>query len=175
VFADGSSSRRDDVGAWASIAVTATQRKILYGVEFPTTITRCELLPIIAGLRWVKVHWAGRNPGFRVSVYSDSEYTVRTLAGDYSRRKHKELWAALDEVTSAMRVTYIWRERNSTLYMRLCDAICGSLRKGVIHRAKVTFGEEHFLTPEALMPYEPVPDDGLDTSGANTDANHTHG
>ena len=155
LFSDGSSARKADIGAYAAIAATPVNRKLIYGIEYPTTISRCELLPIVAGLRWINTNWA-KGGGFRVTVFSDSEFTVRTLCGDYDRRKHMDLWAGLDEAAKGMKVTYIWRERNSLPYMDMCDAVCSSLRKAVHADAERMFGES--LSPEKGMPFGTLPD-----------------
>jgi len=155
VFADGSSSRHEDVGAWASIVVTPTRRKVLYGVSFPSTISRCELMPIVEALRWIKANWV-RGPGFRVEVYSDSEYTVKTLCGLYPRGKNKELWAALDEAAKGMSVTYNWRQRNSLDYMTFCDGICGGLRRSTIQTMEKLVPDARAM--ENYMPEGDLPD-----------------
>jgi len=159
LFVDGSSAHKDDIGAWAAIAATTTNRKLLYGIEYPTTISRCELAPIVAGLRWMKANWV-KGPGFRITVYSDSEYTVKTLCGIYPRKKNKDLWAAVDVVAKKMRVTYKWRERNTLPYMTLCDAICGGLRRQTIKVVTEYFKEPR--APEAVIPYGELPDETED-------------
>ena len=159
LFADGSSSRGDDIGAWTSVAVTASgeKRQLLYGIDFPTTISRCELRPIIEGLRWIKANWSQGDPLFRVTVYSDSEYTVKTLCGLYPRKKNEELWAAVEEAERRMKVTYRWRERNSTPYMEFCDGVCGPLRRMMIdHMSKVARDPRK---PEADMPLLALPEE----------------
>ena len=78
LFTDGSSARKADIGAYAAIAATATTRKLIHGVEYPTTISRMELLPIVNGLRWINTNWA-KGAGFRVTVISDSARRLRLL------------------------------------------------------------------------------------------------
>jgi len=167
LFVDGSSARKDDIGAWAALAITASQRRLLYGITYPTTISRCELMPIVEGLRWIKANWASRT-GFRVAVYSDSEYTVKTLCGFYKRRKNKELWAALDEAARTMQIHYTWRERNTLPYMELCDAICGGLRKATYRLIEEYF--EDPKNPEAVIPYGLLPSE----LEKDTNENNTH-
>lgn len=169
VFADGSSSRKEDVGGWAAIAATTSQRKVLYGVSFPSTISRCELTPIIEALRWIKANWV-KGPGFRVAVYSDSEYTVKTLCGLYPRRKNKELWAALDEAASGMKVTYNWRQRNTLDYMTLCDGICGALRRATIKSLESVIPDARAM--EEYIPYSELPND---TEQLSHDSGEVHG
>jgi ribonuclease HI len=157
LFVDGSSSRKDDVGAWAAVAATQTDRKMLYGVAYPTTISRCELTPIIEGLRWIGIHWARGSSGFRVTVYSDSEYTVKTLCGLYPRHKNEDLWKNLDEVAKGLQIRYIWRERNSLEYMEICDSVCSNLRKATIHSLTSALGDARNL--ERLLPAVELPEE----------------
>ena len=157
LFADGScGSQQNNLGGWASIAVTQSERKVLYGVACPTTISRCELIPIIEGLRWIKQNWV-HGPGFRVLAISDSEYTVKTLSGLYARHKNTDLWAGLDEVVKGMNVRFRWRERNTLLYMELCDGLCGGFRKEVKLIANDLFGD--YRDAEQQIPYGALPDD----------------
>jgi len=149
LFVDGSCGPKEDVGGYAAIAVCATGRKLLYGTMYPTTISRCELMPIIEGLRWIKRNWA-RGVGFRVHVTSDSEYTVKTLCGVNQRRKNEELWKAADDAAHGMVVRYQWRERNSLDYMELCDGICGAMRGTTITLAKSL--ADVYKTPETQLP-----------------------
>ena len=156
LFVDGSCGSKQDVGAWAAIAATQAHRKILYGTAYPSTISRCELLPIIEGLRWIKRNWV-KGHGFRVAVYSDSEYTVKTLSGLYEQRKNEELWAAVAVAATGLQVRYVWRERNTMLYMELCDALCGNLRRAMINVLRPCF--EDIKQPEKLLPFGALPDD----------------
>jgi ribonuclease HI len=155
LFVDGSCGAKEDYGAWAAIAATVTQRKILYGSMRPTTISRCELTPIIEGLRWIKKEW-GRYQALNTMVISDSEYTVKTLCGIYRRRKHLELWAAVDAAAKGLNVRYIWRERNTLPYMTYCDAICGGFRRALIAASATAF--QNPVNPEANMPYGLLPE-----------------
>lgn len=161
VFGDGSAAQGDDIGAWASVAVTLNARKLLYGVTYPTTISRCELTPLIEGLRWIKYHWMKTN-GLRVMVVSDSEYTIKTLCGLYDRRKNKDLWMTIDEMTKNMNVQYVWRERNSHPYMEICDSICSGLR----HHVKDSMGRvfKDVLNPEPDLPPVELLPEGFDVS-----------
>ena len=155
LFVDGSSSRKDDVGAWAAIVATTTQRKILYGVNYPTTISRMELVPIIEGLRWIKKQ--GPTNNVRVITLSDSEYTVKTLCGLYPRHKNDDLWKAYDEAARGLQIKFIWRERNSLDYMEMCDGICNTLRRIVIDSLTKALGDARNL--ENLVAASPLPED----------------
>lgn len=156
LFVDGSCGPKDDIGAWAGIAVMGNKRKLFFGVVGPTTISRCELMPIIEGLRWIKANWLPEHPDLEIIVYSDSDYTVKTLSGMYRGRKNTELWAAIDEVSHELKIKYIWRERNSLFYMSFCDALCGGLRDRLISVITEQFKDKR--TPEEAIPYSELPE-----------------
>ena len=148
LFVDGSCSTATQIGAWTAIAVSPSYRKILYGSEYPTTISRCELLPIINGLRYIRDNWAFYAQ-YTVHVISDSEYTVKTLNGLNDRHKNKDLWDLVDIVSKSMQVQYTWQERNSLYYMSVCDDIAGYIRRAT------TAGHEMYFKDM------PQPEDGL--------------
>ena len=164
VFVDGSASKRNDIGGWAAFVTTTHRRKLLVGMCCPTTISRMELTPIVESLRWIR-HELSRDKGFRVCVYSDSEYTVKTLCGLYPRSKNEDLWAGLDVVVQGMNITYRWRERNTLMQTELVDAVCGMVR-GVNKKALNEYFT-NYLEPEKAIPHFPFPDDIEDEKEIN--------
>lgn len=166
LYVDGSSGPKDSIGAWAAVAACGEKRQFLYSIDYPTTVSRCELRPIIEGLRWIKRNWA-RGSGFRVRVTSDSEYTVKSLCGVYPREKNTDLWAAADDAAKTMNVDFVWRERNSLPYMTLCDQLCGTLRLMMVDRmTAATKGNP--LHPELSFPlYSPEHEAATNTETEN--------
>ena len=173
LFTDGSCGPKQDVGGYAAIAICAAGRKLLYGTMYPTSVSRCELMPIVEGLRWIKYNWC-RGVGFRVQVCSDSEYTVKTLCGVNQRRKNEDLWAACDDAAHGMIIRYTWRERNSLAYMELCDGICGHARRTTITEMGKVFAE--YKEPEKVLPAgEPMDElNRIFNDEGTADANTTH-
>lgn len=159
VFADGSCGPGSNaIGAWATYVHGHTQRKILYGLAHPATISRCELIPLIEGLRWIKGHVAKRTTGIRVRVYSDSEYTIKTLSGGYPTSKNLDLWKSMEVIQQGFCVEWIYRERNSHYYMVLCDALCSKLRKEGITAIHRIMGDSADITAlESILPPQPPP------------------
>lgn len=156
IFADGScGAKAACTGAWASlVASRAGVVKVLYGCSRPTTISRCELEPIIAATRFIRSTCGSRNgAGVRVAVYSDSEYTVRALSSDEGMNKNEDLFTAMRAATGALQMRYTWRERNSHPYMALCDALCSAIRRSLIDAMTGIAGGndiEMFVTPVEL-------------------------
>ena len=138
VVTDGSCGSQEggDIGAWCAVVVSAAGRKVLYGCTYRTTTSRCELTPIIESLRYIR-SLATDSRGVRVRVISDSQYTIKTLAGEYPMHKNEDLWDGLEAVRKGLEVQYIWRSRNTHDYMTYCDAVCSLLR----HRTKVIVEE----------------------------------
>lgn len=170
LFADGSCSGKGlDVGAWAACVVTNTgRRQILYGTLYPTTINRCELAPILAGLKWIR---GNLKPGIPVRIYTDSEYTAKVASGVFSPEENLDMWASYDELKAGMTLAFKWRERNSHFYMELCDALASTLRKGQIEISGRLF--QDWKNPEAELPndIQPPQDDDTDIMKGVQDAN----
>lgn len=128
IFTDGSCSADTRAGAWTSIIINNKHKEILCGFDFPSTISRCELLPII----FAGIHISSNLNNYRELVFiSDSEYTVKVLSGIYTVNKNQELWQAARTALHGFNTKFIWIERNSTPFMVACDAICGSIRKRI--------------------------------------------
>lgn len=139
LVADGSCDAVSEFGTWASVAVTASTRKVFYGMAYPTTISRCELIPILEGLRWIRTETSGLK-GVRVRVISDSQYTVQTLAGMYEAKKNLDLWSAVRTASMGLKLDLRWRGRNSHPLMEICDSVAHALRTSIygnkdIHKA----------------------------------------
>jgi ribonuclease HI len=80
----------------------------LSGGEALTTSNRMEITAAIAGLRAV------REPSV-VTLYSDSQYLIKTLTQGWKRMKNVDLWARLDAAAKPHRVTWQWiRGHNGT-------------------------------------------------------------
>lgn len=128
LFTDGSCTGTG-VGAWCSLVVSpgnfvAPQ----FGVSSYTTINRCELQPIIDGLRWIRREFCKKQRGIRVAVISDSETIIRTMGGANEAGSNLDLWAAYEQAAVGLHVMPTWRERNSHPYMTYADTVCSSMR-----------------------------------------------
>lgn len=123
VFTDGSCARQNQIGGWAAFAVTPQKQQLLYGCEYPTTISRCELKPIVEALRFLKTDWFKLKTGIRVMIVSDSEYTVQTIGGLYEPHKNEDLWDAYKSLSESFNIEAKWRERNSHPMQQLVDSV----------------------------------------------------
>ncbi|MFC1453848.1 ribonuclease HI [Verrucomicrobiota bacterium] len=141
IYADGSCGAGDDMGAWACFIVTPVNRKLLYGIQCPTTISRMELMPIIEGLVWLRRRWAKTVKNLDVQIYSDSEYVIKTMSGMYEPKKNMDLWNGFIETSQGFNLSFKWYERNKLPYMELCDSVCSVMRRSVIDFMTTQFGD----------------------------------
>jgi ribonuclease HI len=71
------------------------------GGDAVTTNNRMELMAAIVGLRAV------REPAV-ITLYSDSQYLIKTLTQGWKRMKNVDLWARLDQAAKPHRVSWQW-------------------------------------------------------------------
>ena len=182
VFSDGSahSPIKDGgippsgIGGWCSVVAWETpeqvRTRVFVGSECPTTITRCELTPIVRSLSWVR-SWE-YSSSLDITCVSDSEFVVKTLAGQYKMpAKHEingDLWSpAFDLIQgfrSPGRIRFIWRERNTHPAMSYCDNIAGLMydgAKGLMARYANAYAPEATslnLNSELFEEFKEAPD-----------------
>jgi ribonuclease HI len=73
----------------------------LSGGDAVTTNNRMELMAAVVGLRAV------REPSV-ITLYSDSQYLIKTLTQGWKRMKNVDLWARLDQAAQPHRVSWQW-------------------------------------------------------------------
>jgi ribonuclease HI len=129
LFTDGSCYYRDLMGGWGACVITRNATRTLMGCEFPTTVARCELLPVIAGLRYIGHEMARNQRGLRVCLVSDSESTVEMIGGSYVPDKNYDLWDAYYAAAAGMSVFAVWRERNTNAAMSYVDGVAVAMRE----------------------------------------------
>ena len=63
--------------------------------------------------------------GSEIDLYSDSQYVLRTLNGEYSRNKNTDLWWQLDDlVKDAKKIRYHWvKGHDGNEYNEICDQL----------------------------------------------------
>ena len=78
-------------------AETGEQKQLSEGY-FASTNNRMEISAVILALTNIQ------KKSVPVRVYSDSEYVIRTMLGEYRRKKNFDLWAALDAAAAGYSV-----------------------------------------------------------------------
>ncbi|MBI4199837.1 MAG: cyclic pyranopterin monophosphate synthase MoaC [Chloroflexi bacterium] len=101
ICTDGSCLGNPGPGGWASVIEEDGRKRALAGREERTTNNRMELLAAIKGLEAV-------SEGAEVTLYSDSQYLVCTMARGWKRKANGDLWARLDTLVRNRRVAWEW-------------------------------------------------------------------
>ena len=97
------------------------------GGDAVTTNNRMELMAAVVGLRAV------REPSL-ITLYSDSQYLIKTLTLGWKRMKNVDLWARLDQAAKPHRVSWQWvRGHNGTPGNVRADALANQAARQ--HRA----------------------------------------
>ncbi len=103
IYTDGACKGNPGPGGWAAVVVDDMGKEKAYsgGPIEATTNQRMEVLAAIEGLSRVPA-------GSEVTLFSDSEYVIRTMNDGWKRRVNKDLWADLDRVHAERNVTFKW-------------------------------------------------------------------
>ena len=129
IHTDGSCDSTNGHGGWCAVVAIPAETRMLYGFATPTTISRCELLPIIEGVRMARAALGKGRPNLLFEIVSDSEYTIKTIDGLNMINKNKDLWAAYKTAVDGVRVIARWERRNTLEAMTICDTVAWSVRK----------------------------------------------
>jgi ribonuclease HI len=74
IYTDGSCHTQHRTGAWVTILLVGPKKIVLSGCEGDTTHNRMELMAVIRGMEYIKIHYPAINI---LHIYSDSQYVVR--------------------------------------------------------------------------------------------------
>ena len=101
IYTDGSCQGNPGNGGWAALVVDEGNVQVLSGKEGRTTNNRMEQTAVIKALE--------RLPGdAQATVYSDSEYVIKSMTRGWKRRANTDLWRRLDELVQGRRVWWEW-------------------------------------------------------------------
>ena len=105
-YVDGACHPNPGRGGWGvlfSCEGAAGHEKRISGVvpEAETTNQRAEIYAAIRALSALKIPC-------RVLLFSDSQYLVKTMLGDFSRRTNLDLWEELDGAADPHELEWIW-------------------------------------------------------------------
>jgi ribonuclease HI len=104
IYCDGSclgNGTDENTGGWAARLIYGSVTKDIAGSEFRTTNNRMELKAAINALSILKFPCS-------VTLYSDSQYLVRTMNDEWKRRVNLDLWEQLDRLNAEHTVKYVW-------------------------------------------------------------------
>lgn len=127
LYTDGSCIRNgcaDSAGGWAYTYTERgkeSTRKIDSGGCKGTTNNRMEMTAVIEGLRCALKRSASKP----ITVYSDSQYVIRTLEGVYQPGKNMDLWNVLLSLTRKFsHIKYSWVKGHSdNIYNNEVDSL----------------------------------------------------
>ena len=101
IYTDGACLGNPGPGGWVAIILENGSRRDLHGGQQHTTNNRMEILAAIKGLEALP-------QSVEATVFSDSEYLVKTMTRNWKRNANKDLWAMLDAEVSKRKVGWQW-------------------------------------------------------------------
>lgn len=101
IYADGAVSGNPGPGGYAAIIIDGDEKTTVAGRAGNTTNNRTEVLAVIVGIEALKT------PS-RVTIYTDSQYVVKTMTLGWKRNKNVDLWKRLDVACVPHAVSFIW-------------------------------------------------------------------
>ncbi|MBC6712886.1 ribonuclease HI [Treponema sp. Marseille-Q3903] len=136
IYTDGGCHGNPGPGGWAVVVIADGVAKQVSGGESMTTNNRMELTAAIAALSIVQntQSFAAKH----VTVNIDSQYVKNGITtwikswkakgwktSDKKPVKNQDLWVKLDELNSALNVTWKWVKGHAGVeYNELCDSLC---------------------------------------------------
>ena len=131
IWTDGSCLGNPGPGGWAFVATDGKNIAHRSGGERDTTNNRMELMAVIRALTAAHRH-------SEIEIHTDSQYVKNGITqwihswkakgwktADKKPVKNQELWVQLDELNSALDVTWNWVKGHAGIeYNELCDQLC---------------------------------------------------
>lgn len=123
IYTDGAYSRMNDEGAYAFVILTELNNEVKRFAKKITNETnnRAELKAIINAILQLP------QDATDIVVYSDSQYALCTLSGQWKRKLNKDLFDIWDDVIKerGLTIEYKWvKGHNGNKYNELCDKLC---------------------------------------------------
>jgi len=106
IYTDGACRAR--VGGWAALILTPGERRTLSGKTEDTTSNRMELSAAINAVESLP-------SGSEVTLYSDSEYLVKTMTLDWRRNANLDLWQKLDALAEEHQIQWEWVKGHASI------------------------------------------------------------
>lgn len=107
------------IGAWAFVAVANGQ--VLHresGVDMTTTNNRMELQAVIKAMEWA-------GAGAVITVFTDSDLTVKCGNGVWKRRANRDLWGRFGQLRASLLLHLLWvRGHNGNRWNEMADEMC---------------------------------------------------
>jgi ribonuclease HI len=128
MYTDGSSRGNPGPGGYGTILIWKGQRKELSGGFKRTTNNRMEIMGVIKGLE------ALNRKGLNITVYSDSQYVVRSVKEGWLNtwirtnfkggKKNPDLWLRYHELAKDHHIEFVWVKGHATNpFNNRCDEL----------------------------------------------------
>lgn len=101
IYTDGAAIPNPGAGGIGAVLVYGTHRKEISEYIGHSTNNAAEIQAAITALMSLKTRC-------RVIIYSDSEYLVRTMRGEYRRKTNMDLWNDLDFAALKHEIVWEW-------------------------------------------------------------------
>ena len=101
VYTDGACIGNPGPGGWGAVMIHGNAHIEFAGGEPKTTNNRMEITAAIRGIDETP-------PGSDVTVWSDSEYVIKTMTRGWKRKVNNDLWDQLDDMVSKRKVSWEW-------------------------------------------------------------------
>ena len=126
IYTDGACKGNPGPGGWAAVVIDEVGDEKAYsgGPIAKTTNQRMEVLAAIEGLSRVPA-------GSQVTLFSDSQYVVKTMNDGWKRKANQDLWTDLDRVRAGRKVTFKWvKGHNGHALQERADSLASAAAVG---------------------------------------------
>jgi ribonuclease HI len=119
IYTDGACKGNPGPGGWGALILQGDTKNEIYGGEANTTNNRMEIMAVIRALRTI-------NAENEITVFTDSTYVQKGInewiakwkingwrTSNKKEVKNKDLWVQLDNLTSQLRINWIWVKGHS--------------------------------------------------------------
>ena len=119
IYTDGACKGNPGPGGWGALILQGDTKNEIYGGEANTTNNRMEITAVIRALKTI-------NTENEITVFTDSTYVQKGInewiakwkingwrTSNKKEVKNKDLWVQLDNLTSQLKINWIWVKGHS--------------------------------------------------------------
>jgi ribonuclease HI len=119
IYTDGACKGNPGPGGWGALILQGDTKNEIYGGEANTTNNRMEIMAVIRALKTINVE-------NEITVFTDSTYVQKGInewiakwkingwrTSNKKEVKNKDLWVQLDNLTSQLKINWIWVKGHS--------------------------------------------------------------
>jgi len=119
IYTDGACKGNPGPGGWGALILEGDTKNEIYGGEANTTNNRMEIMAVIRALKTI-------NAENEITVFTDSTYVQKGInewiakwkingwrTSNKKEVKNKDLWVQLDNLTSQLKINWIWVKGHS--------------------------------------------------------------